>query len=178
MGDPGLGPGADRWLGKTEILGVLVERFRIEDAFDRADDGLRGAVGNFQFLFLDHFGFAVVVAGLDFPEETCVAAAPSVDGLLSVADIEKGAGARGILNNFVGERIEDAPLGAAGVLEFIEQPVVVASIEPVIEIPPPRILRAVGEEKGNIGKGERAGFAHGGVIDGLVTRQQGMEGTG
>jgi hypothetical protein len=42
---------------------------------------------------LDHFGFAAIVAGLDFPKEARIAAAPSVNGLLGVADIEKGAGA-------------------------------------------------------------------------------------
>ena len=93
MGDPGLGPGADSWCGEAEVSSVTIERFRIEDAFHRADDGLRGAVGNLQFLFLDHFRFAAVVAGLDFPKEARIAAAPSVNGLLGVADIEKGAGA-------------------------------------------------------------------------------------
>jgi hypothetical protein len=73
-----LGPGADSWCGEAEVSGVTIECFRIKDAFHRADDGLRGAVGNFQFLFLDHFGFAAVVAGLDFPKEARIAAAPSV----------------------------------------------------------------------------------------------------
>ena len=82
------------------------------------------------------------------------------------------------MDDFVGERIKDAPLGAAGVLEFVEQPVVMATVETVVEITPPGVLRAVGKEEGDIGKGECSGLAHSAVIDGLVTGQQGVESAG
>jgi hypothetical protein len=51
------------------------------------------------------------------------------------------------LDDFVGKRIEDAPLGAAGVLEFVEQPVVMATVETVVEIAPPGLLRALWARK-------------------------------
>ena len=73
------------------------------------------------------------IAFEDVVEEARVAAAPGVDRLLHVPDLEERALLRNVLHRFVNQWFDDGPLQVAGVLELVEEPVVVASIEAVID---------------------------------------------
>ncbi len=105
------------------------------------------------------------VAGEDVVEETVVAVAPEVEALLRVADVEKGAAAGGVLDDFVDQVGDDLPLRAAGVLEFVEEPVVVLPVEAEvhelaglgIDALQGRAGTGRGEQVGEIGEGEAAG---------------------
>ena len=59
------------------------------------------------------------------------AAAPTIDRLLRVADVEEGALAAGVHNDLFDEGAKHGPLGAAGVLKLVEQPVVEALVDAV-----------------------------------------------
>jgi hypothetical protein len=74
-----------------------------------------------------------VVAGRDVGEETGVASAPRVDGLFQVADLEERAGSRFVLHDLVDQVRDDAPLQQVRVLEFIEEPMVVTGVKPVVD---------------------------------------------
>ena len=70
------------------------------------------------------------VAVDDFIEQLHLAASPRVNRLLAVAHDEHGpVPAAGRL---VDERQQPGPVGAAGVLEFVQQPVLMAGVEPEI----------------------------------------------
>ena len=64
---------------------------------------------------------------------------PAVDGLFGIADIEEGSAGGLIHNDFFDEGANDSPLGAAGILEFIEEPVVKVSIRYATWVPVDRI---------------------------------------
>ena len=83
-----------------------------------------------------------IVAARDFIEERHIPTAPTVDRLLAVADDEHTA----VLTRrrFIEQGHDARPLGAARVLELVEQPVIVSRIEPEIDrlTPQARLLAA------------------------------------
>ncbi len=85
-----------------------------------------------------------VVVLLDFVEEAVVAPAPEVEALLGVAHVEEGTLTGLVLHDFVDEVLHDRPLGSAGVLKFVEEPMVKTAVETELKE----------EARGGIGGGE------------------------
>ena len=106
-----------------------------EDGVDGVENDGAGAPGFDQRRgHLDGGRFpGAVVLGEDAAEDARVAAAPLVDGLLGVADVEQRAVAVGILDDFVEEVFDDRPLDEGRVLEFIEEPMEEAGVEAAID---------------------------------------------
>lgn len=145
---PGLTPAVGNGGGEAGGDGGEV----IEGGVDGFDDGGGGTPGGGEALGLD----GGVVVGGDFVEEAVVAAAPEVEALFGVADVEEGAFAGGVLYDFVDEVLHDGPLGAAGVLEFVEEPMVEAGVEAELEEEAGGGV-GVGEEGAALGGAEEAG---------------------
>ena len=114
--------------GSRQTIQLREPVLRAAEPVHLTDDGRAAALGAGERADLD--GRAVEL--LNLTKERGVRAAPGEDALLLIADGEERACAFLILDGFVAEIVEHAPLHAAGVLEFIEQPVGVAGIEAVI----------------------------------------------
>lgn len=136
MGFPGLAPTFGHRGGATGGDGGGI----VKDGVDRFEDCGGGTPGGREALCLNG---RVVLRG-DFMEEAVVAAAPEVEALFGVAHVEEGAFAGGVLYDFVDEVLHDGPLGAAGVLKFVEEPMVEAGVEAELEE----------EARGGVGMGE------------------------
>ena len=74
---------------------------------------------------------AMPVMRLHSPEQMRIAAAPAIDGLLHIAHAEKGT--IRILYRFIQQILHHAPLRRAGILKFIQQPMIKRPIEPVLQ---------------------------------------------
>ena len=94
---------------------------------------MAGAPGDIERTFFDALLGTRIVAGLHILKESSVTTAPCVDSLLDVSDLEEGALVRGVLNGFVDQVLDDGPLRVVGILKLIEQPVVIACVETVID---------------------------------------------
>ena len=106
-----------------------------EDAVDGIEDDGAGTPGVDQRRGnLDGDVAGAVVLAEDAAEDSRVTAAPLVDGLLGVADVEQGAVAVGVLDDLVDEILDDGPLDEGGVLEFIEEPMEEAGVESAVEL--------------------------------------------
>ena len=119
-----------------------------------------------------------VVLGEDAPEQARVAAAPLVDGLLDVADVEQRAVAVGILDDLVEEVFDDGPLDEGGVLEFVEQPVQIAGVETAFQQGAPAGGDRPGggrEQLGNVVEGELAGAGDVRAVLAAVGGEEAME---
>ena len=132
--------------------------------------------------FLDgRFGAGAVVLGQNAPEKPRIAAAPLVDGLLDVAHVEQRAVAVGILENFVHQVFDDGPLEQRGVLEFVEQPVAEAGVEPEIHQRPQARRRRPGggiQQMGDVVERQLPGADNVVAAVAAVGRQQLVEAPG
>ena len=93
------------------------------------EDGGRGTPGGGEAFTLNRG----VVVLLDLVEEAVVAPAPEVEALLGVAYVEEGTLTGIVLHDLVDEVLQDCPLGTAGVLEFVEEPMVETAVEAELE---------------------------------------------
>ena len=80
-------------------------------------------------------------------EEPRVPAPPCVDRLFNIADLKKGTRSRGVLNHLVDEIRDHFPLDEVRVLKFVEEPVVVAGIEAVINSKTVGIIRHLSQDR-------------------------------
>ena len=132
-----------------------------EDAVDGVEDDGAGAPGLDQRRGdFDGDVAGAVVLGEDAAENARIAAAPFIDRLLGVANVEQGAVAVGVLDDLVDEILDDGPLDEGGVLEFVEEPMeeagVEAAVEPGAEMGGGR-AGGGGEELGDVVEGKLAG---------------------
>ena len=65
-------------------------------------------------------------------EQAWVAAAPFVNSLFGVADVEQGAVGVRVLKDFIEKVFDDRPLDERGVLKFVEEPVAKVGVEAAI----------------------------------------------
>ena len=124
----------------------------VEGGVDGFEYGGGGTPGGREVLGFD----GGLVVACDFVKEAVVSAAPEVEALFGVADVEEGAFAGGVLYDFVDEVFDDGPLGTAGVLEFVEEPMIEAGVEAEFEEEAGGRV-GVGEEGGVFGGAEEAG---------------------
>ena len=75
-----------------------------------------------------------MIPGLDALEKRRITASPLVDRLLGVSDAKERSLSLRILYHFIDEVLHHAPLHSAGVLKFIEQPVVERAVESVFDV--------------------------------------------
>ncbi|MEI7990866.1 MAG: hypothetical protein WCH93_00385, partial [Actinomycetota bacterium] len=172
---PGLSPICNRSVGELEVL--LNRRDISEDGVDGIQDFLSRAVGFAEGVRRDpRFACGIVVI-TDFKKQLRIAAAPRVDRLLGIPDIEERAGSSGILDDLINKRGEDVPLRAAGILKLVEHPVVVPGVEPVADCRAPcRIIHAGREKIGDVGKRQASMAAGQRVVGRLEPAHHGMEG--
>ena len=123
----------------------------------------------------------LVVFFLHTVEQPGIAAAPLVNGLLLIADAKERALTAWILHHLVDEIFHRPPLYGAGVLKFIEQPVVKLAVQAVLKIEPIRGLASEQhtaitrrEQQRQVAKHQTPGTAHLHVVTLLVRRQQAM----
>ena len=120
-------------------------------------------------------------------EEAGIPAAPAVNRLLHIADVEQAALATGILQDFIYEVGERFPLQIAGILKLIEQPVVESAVKTVIDVKPgvlpcystqhrsAAVLIGWGQQVLHIVEGELAAMTHHAVVEMLVLIQYAKE---
>ena len=102
---------------------------------------MAGSPGDIERTRLDpRFVALALVVFVDVVEQPGVAAAPGIDRLLHVADLEKAPFFRRVLDGFVDQVRDDVPLHVVGILKLVEQPVVILGIESVVD--PEPFLRA------------------------------------
>ena len=79
---------------------------------------------------------AMPVMRLHSPEQMRIAAAPAINGLLHIAHAEKGP--IRILYRLIHQILHHPPLRRAGVLKFIQQPMIKRAVEPIFQRQPIR----------------------------------------
>ncbi len=79
-----------------------------------------------------------VVVFQDSPEKLWFSAAPAIDGLLNVTDVKETACPGTVLQNLIDQIFNSLPLRETGVLELIDQPMVMMTVQPVIDVQPVR----------------------------------------
>src|SRR4029077_19656224 len=163
-------PAVDCLVRVIELLSDLFEMGRGENRVHRLDDLGNGAEGNLQgFARVEALGSRCVVEVRDFVEQPGIAATPRIDSLLRVAYIKKRALAAVALDYLVDKVAQRFPLQAAGVLKFVEKPVIIRGVEPEIHfLASERLKRFCSptgsagcrEQTGDIEKSKLSGIAH------------------
>ena len=167
MVGPDLGP-LLRGLGREERpMGFEVS----QQAVDQLDDRLGAAAGEIESV--------IAVVGnqpVDHAQEFGIARAPAVEALLEVAHEER----RPPLGLFLLSAhdlheviFEHLPLAGAGVLEFVEEPVLHAAIQAVIDV---ELTLGVEEQGDVVAEGQSASLADLPVIDLIIPLKQAMHG--
>ena len=178
MGFPGFAPTVGHRGGVSGGDGGAV----VKDGVDGFEDRGGGTPGGRELLCLNG---GVVLRG-DFMEEAVVAAAPEVEALLGVAHVEEGAFAGGVLHDFVDKVLHDGPLGTAGVLKFVKEPMVEAGVETELEEEAGGGV-AMGEEgtaglgteeAGEVGEAEATGAADALVVVAVIGFEDAVDAAG
>ena len=169
MVSPDLGP-LLRGLGREE----RTMRLEItQQAIDQFDDWLGAASGEIEPVVA-----VVGNLGIHHPQELGIACTPAVEALLQVAH-EEGCPPLGLFllsaHDLHEVILEDLPLAGAGILEFVEEPMLHAAIQPVIDV---KLTLGVQEQGDVVAKGQATPLADLAVVDLVVALQQAMHGLG
>jgi hypothetical protein len=103
---------------------------------------------------LDALFRACVVTGENVVKQPRVTAAPGVDGLLHIPHLKERALVTGVLHGLVDEVLNDGPLDVVRVLKLVEQPVVVARVEAVVDAQARLLTRHLREHRPRHAGGE------------------------
>ena len=122
-----------------------------------------------------------LVPGLDAVEKRRITASPLVYRLLGVSDAKERSLSLRILHHLINEILHHAPLHRAGVLKFIEQPVVERAVESVFDVEliwatstQYRLAFVRRKQHRQIGKRQPPRSTHLGVVHFLICRKQTM----
>ena len=107
-----------------------------EEFIDQINDGLRAASGEIHTVIAFHARPARSNwVSADSAQEFGIAPAPAVEALLEVTHEEgRPPFSRGIVRDFIKVIRQDFPLPGAGVLKLVEEPMLYATIESIIDV--------------------------------------------
>ena len=157
---------------------VFEDRAIAKDAIDRVDHIVTGSPRDIEVPSHNAL-FVLIVVTVDIAKQRRVAASPGIDRLLDISDLEKRPFAGGVLYRLIDQVGDDFPLQRAGVLEFVEKPVVVAGIESVIDAEPVIFSRNLAEQgsRGSVA-GRHSCEKQGKVLEGKATLSSNSFGIG
>ena len=118
------------WIKLTEQIRLL------EHGIDQFQHGRGRPPGHVHGLHRKLSAGAMPVMLLHPPEQPRITTAPAVDGLFHIAHAEKGTVR--ILHRFIHQILHHTPLRGAGILKFIQQPMIKRAVEPVFQRQPIR----------------------------------------